>query len=203
MAGGGGQLLTRNMVRLPPFPTVRGAVSALDFPTHRKQGWLLGWPGRDLLQFRILCTQWLRHVYPRTAQHADQLQRVDHPFAKVVVVRDRKDFTRVFSLTLDALRPRSKFFGGIKIVVAFVRRNRRVVVEPGVITSPVQPDVSDRRLRILARQQRGARLTAERLQRSVCSQREGLAFPRQEGPTNDRLIDVAQRGVMLAQQREN
>src|ERR1700722_2568633 len=74
--GGGGQRLTRNMVRRPPFPPVRGAVSALDFPTHRKQGWFLGWPRRDLLQFRILCAQRLRHVHLRPAQHADQLQCV-------------------------------------------------------------------------------------------------------------------------------
>src|ERR1700730_14157137 len=160
--GGGSELLTRD-IRSTSLPcnvearfsasqraSASGEVLALRFLPHRKQRRPLRRPRRDLLQLRIMLPQRLRHVHLRPFQHADQLQSVDDTLAEVVVVRNRKNLARLFRRVLDPVRPRSQLFGGIEIVVAFVRRDGWIVAEPGVIPSPMQPNVSDRRGGVLA-----------------------------------------------------
>jgi len=119
--------------------------------------------------------QRLRHLYFRALEDADELEGVDDSFALIVIVGDDKGVARVFRDFADAPGPGSKFFRGIKIVVAFVSGDGGVVGEPGVVPAAVEADVADRR---------------------------GGRFGRFERTADDGLVDVAEARAVLAEQGE-
>src|SRR6266849_2062565 len=90
-----------------------------------------------------------------------------------MVVGHHKRLPRLAAYFFDALRPRLQFFFRIKIVVALMPRGGGIVSEPGVVAPTVQPHIADRRSRFRRRYNRLA---------------------------DDWLIDVAEAGVVLAQQ---
>src|SRR5438093_3105594 len=99
----------------------------------------------DGLELWVMPAERLRHLHFRSLQDADELQRVDYCFALKVIVGDDKRLASPLRDFVDASNPRRQLFGGVKIVVALVRRDGRIVAEPSVVAAPVQPHVSDRR----------------------------------------------------------
>jgi len=104
------------------------------------------------------------------------LQSIDDSLALIVVVGDDEGATRVFTDGADADDPGIEFVGGIEIVIALVSGRGGVVAEPGVVATAVEADVSDGRSGF-----RG----------------------RNEGTADERLVDVAEAGVLLAKEFES
>jgi hypothetical protein len=108
-------------------------------------------------------------------QNAEELQGVYDPLALVVVVGNDVDVAGMLLDFLDAIDPRLEFFGRIKVAVAFAGGQLGIVAEPGVIAAAVESDIANGR----------------------CALR-GSPY----GVADDRLIDIAEAGVVLAQEIE-
>src|SRR6266478_9570411 len=147
------------------------------------RSYALGWEKRwrlrgicgDGLKLRIAETQRVRHGDLGVFEHADELQGIDDGFAEVVIVGDNKDVARCFGDGSDAIRPGRELFGRVKIVVALVLGNFRVVAEPSIVAAAVQADVAEGGSRFVAGLERAA---------------------------DDGLIDAAEGGAMLAEKGE-
>src|SRR5260370_27396 len=111
--------------------------------SHRKQHGLGGRSIGNGLELRVMPPQRLRHFHFRAFQDADELQGVDHGLALEMIVGDDESIARLACDFAHAIDPRRELFGGVEIVVAFVRRNYRVVAEPPVVAPPVKPYVSN------------------------------------------------------------
>ena len=74
---------------------------------------------------------------------ADELEGIDDGLALEMIVGDDESIAGVLGNLADAGDPGSKLFGGVKIVVALVGRDRSIVGEPGVVTAAVKADVAD------------------------------------------------------------
>ena len=122
---------------------------------------------------RIVRAQIIGHFQFCSLQNTEELQGVHDAFALVVIVGDDIDVAGVFLNFLDAIDPGLEFFERIKVVVAFVGGEFGIIAEPGVVAAAVKADVAYRR---------GA----------LRSWRDGIA--------DDGLIDVAESGVVLAQE---
>jgi hypothetical protein len=109
-------------------------------------------------------------------EDADELEGVDDRLALEVIVGDNKGVAGVFGDFANASDPGSEFFGGIKIIVAFVGRDGGIVGEPGIVAAAVEADIADGRSGL-----RGGR----------------------ERAANDRLIDVAEADVVFAEEGES
>jgi hypothetical protein len=109
-------------------------------------------------------------------EDADELEGVDDGLALKVIVGDDKGVAGVFGDFANARDPRSEFFRGIEIIVALVGRDGGIVREPGIVTPTVEADIADGRSGF-----RGGR----------------------ERAANDRLIDVAEAGVVLPKESES
>src|SRR5882672_2247252 len=130
---------------------------------------------RNPFQFGIPKPQRVRHLHLSSLEHTNQLQSIHHRLAKIVVVGDYKCLASLLAHLTNAIAPGRQFLSGIQIVVAFMLRNFRIVAEPGVVAPPMQPYVANRR----------------------------SDFRRRLERTPDHwLIDVAERNLMLTQQRE-
>src|SRR6266478_5160951 len=147
------------------------------------RSYALGWEKRwrlrgicgDGLKLRIAETQRVRHGDLGVFEHADELQGIDDGFAEVVIVGDNKDVARFFGDALDAMRPGSELPRGVKIVVALVLGNFRVVAEPSIVTAAMQADVAEGR--------------------------SGFVIRLERAP-DDGLIDAAECGAMFAEKGE-
>ena len=73
------------------------------------------------------------------------MKGINDRFALKVIVGDDKSRAGTCRDFANAHDPGIQLFGGVKIVVAFVCGNARVVGEPGVIAAAVQADVADGR----------------------------------------------------------
>ena len=124
---------------------------------------------------RIVLPQVFGHPQFCSLQNTKELQGVHDGFALIVVVGDDVYVTGVLLNFLDASDPGLEFLGRIKVVVAFVGRELGIVAEPGVVAAAVKSHVADRRS-------------------ALRGWRDGIA--------DDRLIDVAEAGVVLAQEIE-
>src|SRR5260370_11932820 len=93
-----------------------------------------------------------------------------------MIIGDNEGVARLFPDGPDAVSPGREFLGGVKIVVALMLRNFRIVGEPRIVAAAVQANVANR----------GSDL-----------------FRGLERAPDHRLIDVAESRVMLAQKREN
>ena len=123
-----------------------------------------------------MLAQVVGHFQFRSLQNAEELQGVYDSLALVVVVGDDVDVTGVFLHFLDAIDPGYELLGRIKIVVALVGGQFGIIAEPGVVAAAVEPHVANGRS-------------------ALCSRLDGIA--------DDRLIDVAETGVVLAQEIES
>src|SRR6266487_2595866 len=144
------------------------------FP-QRKQRRLRRWSVRDGIEFRVMLAQRFGNFDFCFLEDVDKLQSVDDGLALEMIIGDHK---RVAGVLLHFLHPRdpgSKLFGGIEIVISFLHRNRGVVAEPGIVASPVQPHIAHGRGRLRGRRQ---------------------------GAADKRLVDVAEAGIMLAQESQ-
>jgi len=108
-------------------------------------------------------------------QNAEELQSVHDSLALVVVVGDHVNVAGVLLNFLDARDPGFEFFEGIEIAVAFVRWELGIVAEPGVVAAAVEPHVAYGR---------------------------GGLRGWSDGVADHRLIDVAEAGVVFAQEIE-
>src|SRR5229473_6120878 len=99
----------------------------------------------DGLELGIMTAERLRHFHFRSFQDADELQSVDDGFTLKVIVGHHKRFASPLRDFADARNPRSKFFSGVKIVVALMSGNRCVVAEPGIVAPSMKPHVRDSR----------------------------------------------------------
>ena len=117
-----------------------------------------------------------RHLHFGSLQNTEKFQGVHDGLAQVVIVGDHVGVTGVFADGTNTSDPGIEFLGGVEVVVAFVWRRCRIVVEPGVVTATVKANVADFR--------RGFR-------------------GRGEGVADDRLIDVAETDSMIAQESES
>ena len=106
-------------------------------------------------------------------QDTEELQGVDDGLALVVVVGDHVDVARVFLDFLNAGGPGLEFLERVEIVVALVGGELGIVTEPGIVPAAVKAHVADGRSVL-----RGWR----------------------HGVADDRLIDVAEAGVVIAQE---
>src|SRR6266851_2721142 len=97
------------------------------------------------LQLRVLPPKRLRHLYLRSRQAVDELQRIDDGLALKVIVGDHKGLASPFGDFADSRNPRRQLFGGVEIVVTLVRGNPCIVAEPRVVAPPVKPHVPDGR----------------------------------------------------------
>ena len=103
------------------------------------------------------------------------MQSVHDGFALEMIIGDHK---RVAGVLLHFLHPRdpgSKLFGGVEVVISFLHRNRCIVAEPGIVAPPVQPHIAHGRGRL----------------------RRG-----RQGPADKRLVDIAEAGIVLAQESQ-
>ncbi len=123
-----------------------------------------------------MLAQVVGHFQFCSLQNAEELQGVDDGFALVVVVGDHVNVSGVFLNFLDARDPGIQFVERIEIVVAFVGGEFGIVAEPGVIAAAVEADVACGR---------GA----------LRGWRDGIA--------DDGLIDIAEAGVVIAQEIES
>src|SRR5450432_335466 len=108
-------------------------------------------------------------------KRGNNLQCVDHALTQIVIVRDDEGFASLLDDAANPLGPGSQLFGRIEIIVALVRRSGRIVGKPRVVATPMKPHVAEGRRGLVA----------------------GL-----DGTPNNRLINVAKRGALLAEQRE-
>lgn len=108
-------------------------------------------------------------------EDADELECVDHGLALKVIVGDDKGVARVFGDFANARDPRSEFFRGIEIIVALVGGDGGIVGKPGIVAPAMEADIADGRS--------GFRGGCERA-------------------ANDRLIDVAEAGIVFAEECE-
>jgi len=109
-------------------------------------------------------------------QNTEELQGVYDGFALVVVVGNYIGVASVFLDFLDARDPGIEFVGRIEIVVAFVGGEFGIVAEPGVVAATVESDVA-------------------RGRSCLCGWRDGIS--------DDGLIDVAEAGVVIAEEIES
>ena len=97
------------------------------------------------------------------------MKGVDDGLALEVIVGDDESVAGVLGHFADAGDPGSELFGSVEIVVAFMRGDRGVIGEPGVVAAAVKANVA--------------------------YGRSGLGR-RSEGASDDGLIDVAETGVV-------
>src|SRR5712692_3328613 len=112
---------------------------------YRKQHRLGGRCIGNGLKLRVMAAERLRHFHFRSLQDADELQSVDDGFALEVIVGHHKRLASPLRDFADARNPRSKFFSGVKIVVALMSGNRCVVAKPGIVAPSMKPHVPDSR----------------------------------------------------------
>jgi hypothetical protein len=62
----------------------------LDLLPERKQRRRYLRCGGNLLQLRVMLAERLGYVHFRSFQHANKLQRIDHRFAQIVIIRDHE-----------------------------------------------------------------------------------------------------------------
>ena len=129
-----------------------------------------------MFEFWIVLAEIVGHFQFCSLQNAEELQGVYDGLALVVVVGDHVDVPGVFLNFLDARDPGIQFVERIEIVVAFVSGEFGIVAEPGVIAAAVEADVACGR---------GAL-------RGWC-----------DGIADDGLIDIAEAGVVIAQEIES
>src|SRR6267378_4841462 len=84
---------------------------------------------RDGVELGVMRAKRLRDFDLGAFEDADELQPVDDCFALEMIVGDNKRVARVLGDSTYPRDPRRKFFRGVKIVVAFVRGDGRVVAE--------------------------------------------------------------------------
>src|SRR5712664_71739 len=108
----------------------------------------------DGLQLRVLSAKRLRHLYFRSRQAVDELQRIDDGLALKVIVGDHERLASPLRDFADSRNPGRQLFGGVEIVVSFMRGNPCVVTEPRVVAPPVQPHVPDGRGSLSRRRKR-------------------------------------------------
>jgi len=78
-------------------------------------------------------------------EDADELEGIDDGLALEMIVGDDESVAGVLGNLAGAGDPGCELFGGVKIVVALVGRDRSIVGEPGVVAAAVKADVADRR----------------------------------------------------------
>src|SRR6266699_509356 len=144
------------------------------FP-QRKQRRLRGRSVRDGIELRVMLAQRFGNFDFCFLEDVEELQSVNDGFALEMIIRDHKCIAGALLYFLDPRDPGSKLFGGIEIVISFLRRNRGIVAEPGIVAPPVQPHVAHGRGRLRGRRQ---------------------------GAADKRLVDVAEAGIMLAQESQ-
>ena len=108
-------------------------------------------------------------------EDADELEGVDDGLALKVIVGDDKGVAGLFGNFANAGNPRSEFFRGVQIIVALVGRDGGIVGKPGIVAAAMEADIADRRGGLRGGRQRAA---------------------------NDRLIDVAEAGIVFAEESE-
>ena len=116
-----------------------------------------------------------RHLDFGSLQNTEKFQGVYDGLAQVVIVGDHVGVTGVFADGTNTSDPGIEFLGGVEVVVAFVRRRCRIVVEPGVVTATVKSNVADFR-------------------RGLCGRGQGVA--------DDRLIDIAEPHLLIMEESE-
>lgn len=129
-----------------------------------------------MLELRVVLAEIVGHFEFCSLQNTEELQGVYGGFAQVVVVGDHEDIAGVLLDFLDARDPGLEFVERVEIVVAFVGRELGIVTEPGVVAAAVEADVADGR---------------------------GALRGWSDGVADDGLIDVAESGVVLAQEIES
>jgi len=109
-------------------------------------------------------------------QDADELKGVDDGLALEVIVGDDESVAGMLGHFADAGDPGSELFGSVEIVVAFMRGDRGVIGEPGVVAAAVKANVACRG--------------------------SGLGR-RSEGVSDNGLIDVAKTGVVIVEKSQS
>src|SRR6267143_6438344 len=146
------KLLAENNVRISVLTSLLPYV--LTSAPYREQHRLGRRTIGNLLELWVLSPQRLRHLHLRALQNMNELQRIDDRLALKMIVGDHKRLPSPRRNFVGARNPWRQLFGGVKIVVAFMRRDRRIVAEPRVVASPVQPHVPDGRGSLSRRPQR-------------------------------------------------
>src|SRR6266481_1788674 len=144
------------------------------FP-QRKQRRLRRRSVRDGIEFRVMLAQRFGNFDFCVLEDVDEWQSIHDGLALEMIIGDHK---RVAGVLLHFLHPRdpgSKLFGGVEVVIPLMHRNRGVVAEPGIVAPPVQPHVAHGRGRLRRRRQ---------------------------GAADKRLVDIAEAGIMLAQESQ-
>ncbi len=142
---------------------------------HLEQGGVGAESGSDGVELRVMLAEWLGDGGLIAGEEMDEFEGVDYGFTKIVIVGDDVGFARAGRDFGDAVAPGSQLLRGVEVVVAFVLRKVGIVAEPSVIAAAVEANVGDRR---------------------------GDERGRLERPADDRLIDVAESGVVLAEKIE-
>src|SRR5580700_193355 len=114
------------------------------------------WSVGDGIQFGIVLTKRLGNFDLCAFQDADELKGVDDGFALKVIVGDDESVAGVLGDFADAGDPGSELFGSVEIVVAFMRGDRSVIREPGVVAAAVKANVAYRRSGLSGRSERAA-----------------------------------------------